>query len=199
MEEAQFILDKKDFLKLRGRAKGKELLHFFDGHELAELSDRLLDYGSKIVGLKCGSRGFYVKTASRGKLKNMGAINLDNWSERELWEPSYHAKKFVSAAGAGDSAIAGFLVALLKGETIEMCLNYASMCGAQNVQALDTVSGMLNWEETTNKIKSGWKKNVLRVGAADWKFNRVKELWHGPGDKNGKCQPIHAQRTQKRK
>ncbi len=194
VEEAQFILDKKEFLKLRGRAKGKELLHLFDGNNLAELSDKLLDYGGKIVGLKCGSRGFYVRTASKEKLKNIGGINLDNWSERELWEPSYHAEKFVSAAGAGDSAIAGFLVALLKGETIEMCLTYASMCGAQNVQALDTVSGMINWKETTKKIKGGWKKNDLRIGATEWKFDRVKELWHGPGDKNEKCRRIHTQK-----
>ena len=183
VEEAQFILDKKEFLKLRERANGKELLHLFDGKELAELSDKLLGYGSKIVGLKCGSRGFYLRTASKEKLKNIAGINLDNWSERELWEPCYHAEKFVSAAGAGDSAIAGFLVALLKGETIEMCLKYASMCGAQNVQALDTVSGIINWEETTRKIRSGWKKNDLRIGAAGWKFDRDKILWHGPGDK----------------
>jgi len=194
VEEAQFILDKKEFLKMRERAKGKELLPLFDGNELAELSDRLLDYGSKIVGLKCGSRGFYVRTASKEKLKNIGGINLENWSTRELWGPSYRAEKFVSAAGAGDSAIGGFLVALLKGETIEMCISYASMCGAQNVQALDTVSGMINWKETAKKIKDGWKKNDLRIGAADWEFDRVKELWHGPGDKNEKCQRIHTQK-----
>ena len=101
-----------------------------------------------------------------------------------MWEPSYHADKFVSAAGAGDSAIAGFLVALLKGETIEMCVKVACMCGAQNVQALDTVSGIINWEETTRKIKSGWRKNDLKIEAAGWKFDCEKELWQGPGDKN---------------
>ncbi len=184
VEEAQFILDKKEFMKMRERAKGKELLHLFDGNELAELSGRFLDYGSKIVGLKCGNRGFYVRTAAKEKLKNIGGIYLDNWAERELWEPSYHAEKFISAAGAGDSAIAGFLAALLKGETIEMCLNYASMCGAQNVQALDTVSGIVNWQETTRKIKSRWKKNGLRIKAVGWKFDCEKELWHGPGDMN---------------
>ena len=193
VEEAQFLLDKKEFLKLRERAKGKELLHFFDGNELADLSDKLINYGSKIVGLKCGSRGFYVRTASKEKLKKIGGLNLDNWSERELWEPCYHAEKFVSAAGAGDSAIAGFLAALLKGETIEMCVKYACMCGAQNVQALDTVSGIIDWEETTKKIKSGWKKNDLRIGAAGWKFDSVKKLWHGPKDKKEKCSRIHTQ------
>ena len=184
IEEAQFILGKEKFLELRRRAGGKELLHFFGGNELTKLSDKLLDFGSKIVGLKCGSRGFYVRTASKEKLKNMRSINLENWPGRELWEPSYHADKFISAAGAGDSSIAGFLAALLKGETIEMCLKYACMCGAQNVQALDTLSGIINWEETTIKIKSGWRKNDLKIGAAGWKYNSEKELWHGHEDRN---------------
>lgn len=182
VEEAQFILDKGEFLKMRERAKGKELLHLFDGDELTRLSDTLLDYGSKIVGLKCGSRGFYVRTASRKKLKKIGGIEPERWSERELWDSSYQAEKFVSAAGAGDSAIAGFLIALLKGETIEMCLKYASMCGAENVQALDTISGIKNWDDTARDIKSGWKKNDLRVRAAGWTFDREQELWHGPRD-----------------
>lgn len=184
VEEAQFILDKKKFLKMRERAKGKELLHLFEGDELAKLSDKLLDYGSKIVGLKCGTRGLYMKTASKKKIKSIGGIDHDNWSERELWEASYRAEKFVSAAGAGDSAIAGFLAALLQGETIEKCLKYASMCGAENVQAMDTISGIKNWKETTRKIKSGWKKNYLKVLTVGWKFDRERELWYGPGDKN---------------
>lgn len=183
VEEVQFVLDKEKFLELRERAKGKELLHLYDAKELTQLSNKLLDYGSKIVGLKCGNRGFYVKTASKEKLKKIGGINLDNWSERQLWEPAYHVEKFASAAGSGDSAIAGFLVALLKGETIEMCLKYACMCGAQNVQTLDTISGIKNWEETIREIKSGWKKNELEIRAAGWEFDRQEKLWHGPRDK----------------
>ncbi|MFA4838261.1 MAG: carbohydrate kinase family protein [Candidatus Neomarinimicrobiota bacterium] len=191
VEEAQFVLDKEKFLKLRERAKGKELLHLFDGKELTQLSNKLLDYGTKIVGLKCGNRGFYVKTASEEKLKKIGGINLDNWSERQLWEPTYHVEKFASAAGAGDSAIAAFLVALLKGETIEMCLKYACMCGAQNVQALDTVSGIKNWAQTTREIKSGWGKNELKIKTVGWRYNRKEKLWHGPEDMNRKRSRIY--------
>ncbi len=45
VEEAQFILDKKEFVRLRERAKGKELLHLFDGDQLTSLSDTLLVRG----------------------------------------------------------------------------------------------------------------------------------------------------------
>ena len=56
------------------------------------------------------------------------------------------------------------------------------MCGAENVQALDTISGIRNWEETAKNISSGWKKNELPVSAAGWKFDREQEVWRGPGD-----------------
>lgn len=186
VEEAQFMLDKEKFLELREIAKRKELLHLFDGKDLTQLSNKLLSYGSKIVGLKCGERGFYIKTASKDKLKGVALIkpgNLDNWSWRELWEPAYQVEKFASATGSGDSAIAGFLVALLRDETIEMCLKYGCMCGAQNVQVLDAVSGIKNWEQTTTQLKSGWNKNELKITTVGWKFDSKEELWHGSEDK----------------
>jgi len=185
VEEVQFILDKQKFLKLREKARGKELLHLFDGDELTQLSNILLDCGTKIVGLKCGSRGFYVKTASKEQLGKIKSIDLTNWSERQLWEPTYHVEKFVSAAGAGDSAIAGFLVAFLKGESIEMCLKYACMCGAHNVQALDTVSGIKSWEETTRDIKNEWPQNALKINESGWKHNNAEHLWYGLQDRVG--------------
>ena len=70
----------------------------------------------------------------------------------------------------GDSAIAGFLIAFLKGETIEMCLKCACMCGAQNVQVLDAVSGVKKWEQTTREIKSGWNKNELIINISIYNY-----------------------------
>lgn len=183
VEEALFLLNKKKFLKLRARAKGTELLQYFTGSELSQLSNTLLDYGAKIVGLKCGSRGLYIQTTSKDKMKKMVGINHANWAQRQLWAPIYKVDKFASAAGAGDSAIAGFLVAFLKGESAEMCLKYACMCGAQNVQALDTVSGIKSWEETTREVKSGWKQNEMKINEAGWKYNYDEHLWYGPKDK----------------
>jgi len=190
VEEAQFILDKEKFFKLRTTARGKELLPLFDGDELTRLADKFLDYGSKIVGLKCGDRGFFIKTASRERIKKINRIDLENWSERQLWEPTFHVDKFLSAAGAGDSAVAGFLVALLKGKTVEKCLKYACMCGAQNVQVLDAVSGIRNWRQTTKAIMNSWPKNELNVKSKGWKLNEVENLWYGPEDKNKKSAVI---------
>lgn len=183
IEEVLFMLEKERFLALRGKAKGKEFIQYFTADELTQLSNRLLDYGAKIVGLKCGRRGFYIKTASEGKLTKINDIDLNNWSQRQLWLPTYHVEKIASAAGAGDSAIAGFLVAFLNHESIEMCLKYACMCGAQNVQALDTVSGIKSWQETSREIKSEWSQNELKIETPKWTYNYEHRMWKGPEDR----------------
>ncbi|MFA4921909.1 MAG: carbohydrate kinase family protein [Candidatus Neomarinimicrobiota bacterium] len=184
IEEVLFMLDREKFLSLREKAKGKELLQYFISNDLTRVSNILVDYGANIVGLKCGSRGFYIQTTHKEKMKKMVGINLDNWAQRQLWAPTYRVDKFASAAGAGDSAIAGFLVAFLKGESIEMCLKYACMCGAQNVQALDTVSGIKSWEETSREIKSEWPQNEIKIEESGWAYNHEQKIWQGPEDKN---------------
>jgi sugar/nucleoside kinase (ribokinase family) len=183
IEEVLFMLDREKFISLREKAKGKELLQYFTGNDLTRMSKILIDYGVNIVGLKCGSRGFYIRTARKENMKKMVDINLDNWAQRQLWAPTYRVNKFASAAGAGDSAIAGFLVAFLKGESIEMCVKYACMCGAQNVQRLDTVSGIKNWAQTTRDIQSGWQQNEINIKEAGWKYDIHERMWHGPDDK----------------
>ena len=185
VEEAQFMLDKKEFFRLRQAARGKELIELFTAGHLAQLSSKFLEYGGGIVGLKCGSRGIYVSTASGERLKKVNGLSSKSWANREVWMPSYRPEKFVSAAGAGDSAIAGFLAAFLKGKSLEACLSYASMCGAQNLRTFDTLSGLVSWSETTKKINGRTKKNTLTVGSAGWTYDRKEKLWRGPRDGRG--------------
>ena len=102
--------------------------------------------------------------------------------DREIWEPSYHVDKFASATGSGDSCIAGFLAALIKGETVESTVRYACALGAQNVRVFDAISGIKNWAETTAEMKSGWKKNKLVINDPGWRFDKAGQRWTGPGD-----------------
>jgi len=185
IEEASFMLEKDKFLKLRSQAKGKELLEFFDGEDASRMSEKLLSYGAKIVSLKSGYRGFYLRTATKKELEKMGwtkPADLDNWANRELWEPSYHVEEVASATGAGDSAIAGFLCAYLHGKSIEESLKYACAVGAQNVRVLDAISGIKSWEETTRQVESNPAKNKLEIKTPGWYYDRKERTWHGPGD-----------------
>jgi sugar/nucleoside kinase (ribokinase family) len=108
--------------------------------------------------------------------------DIANWAHRELFEPSFHVAQVASATGSGDSAIAGFLSAYLKGESIESCIKYACAVAAQNVQVLDAVSGVCSWEETTRQLNSPWPKITLPFQASGWRFDDAGQVWHGPAD-----------------
>ncbi len=186
-EETLFMLHRDKFLAKKRRAGWRDVLEFFDLSDFSEMGNRLLDYGATITGLKCGHLGFYVRTGDTMTLCPTGRAkpsDLHNWANRELFEPSFQVDHVASATGSGDSAIAGFLTAYLNGETIESCVTYACAVGAQNVQVLDAVSGILSWDETKRQLQSEWPKIALASDAPGWQFDAEGQLWRGPGDKS---------------
>ena len=185
-EEMLYMLEKEECLRRLKQAKGDELLVQFGGEDLTRLSDKMLELGVKIAVIKCGYRGFYVRTAQKDKLSGFSFAlpgDLDNWAGRELWEPAYCVSGIASAAGSGDSSIAGFLSAYLKGKTIEMALKYACATGAQNLSALDAVSGIKSWEETTLQIEEGREKGQLSIETPGWRYGEKGKVWIGPNDR----------------
>jgi len=189
-EETMFMLNKKKFFAKKKQAGSKEVLELFDFSDLSELADQLLSYEAKIVGQKAGRLGFYVRTAGAETLQHIGRAKpsgLGDWSNRELFEPSFHVEQVASATGSGDSAIAGFLAAYLNGQSVESCVKYACAVGAQNVQVLDSVSGIRSWEETTRQVQSIWPKVSVALEAPGWRFDKAGQVWHGPADKSSKA------------
>ncbi|NQT82988.1 carbohydrate kinase family protein [bacterium] len=189
-EETMFMLNKEKFFAKKRRAGWRDVLEFFDFSDLSELAEQLLSYGAKVVGLKSGYLGFYVRTADAETLSHVGwakPSDLDNWSGRELFEPSFHVEHVASATGSGDSAIAGFLAAYLNEESIESSIEYACAVGAQNVQVLDAVSGIRSWEETTRQLQSTRPKISLSFEVKGWWFDDTGQVWHGPTDKAPKA------------
>jgi sugar/nucleoside kinase (ribokinase family) len=75
----------------------------------------------------------------------------------------------VSTTGSGDSSIAGFLAALLRGEAPGQCMASLTVVGAQNLSSLDAVSGVQSWERTVEQREAGPEKNPLPDRLADWK------------------------------
>lgn len=183
-EEILFMLHRDRFDALSTEARGRDLLDFIDADILSDMAEQLLGMGAAVVGIKCGHRGFYLRTASRERLERCGRgrpADTSNWALRELWEPSFHVK-VASAVGAGDAAIAGFLAAVLRGCSVEETLKIACAVGAHNVEAWDAVSGIRSWEETLARIRAGWAKNPLEITTPGWRYDAVGEVWHGPAD-----------------
>jgi len=186
IEETFFMLRRSDYFEIKEGAGEKEAVEFIDPKYYSHLAQDIINLGTKIVGLKAGFWGLFVRTKDliSTEFGKVYPKDLDNWSNRELWCPAYQISKIKSATGSGDSAIAGFLAALLKGCSIEKSAKYANCLGYQNLHELDAVSGIKNWNETTNMIENE-KLDIVdipQLKSKDWKWKEKDKLWIGQND-----------------
>lgn len=183
VEEALLCLDYNRFVEMKKKHQGEELIEHLKPEDYSEISSRLLSMGCKMTSLKAGCRGWYFRTS--GNLDDMGAgkpERAESWTNRELWVPAYQCDELKSATGAGDCSIAGFLTAMLRGCSLEKSLRAASCLGWQNVQELDAISGVKNWEETERLIEAGMPEMSTSLTSKDWKQDEKTGLWSGLGD-----------------
>ncbi len=184
-EEIFYFLYKDKFLDKKANLGPKEsVLDHMTVKEISILGGDLLKMGTGVAMVKCGSRGLYIRTGGKDRLKKFGAAickDLDNWAHRELWFPVYQEEKFVGALGSGDSAIAGFLSAFVRGLSIESCLRYANAAGSMNVTVPDGLTWNKGFDDLTRRIEKGWPTKDLKIDEAGWKKER--EFWVGPNNK----------------
>lgn len=93
-------------------------------HEPEDVAKVFLDKGVKVVALKMGDQGCYIKSA-----------------DVELRLPVYKVDA-VDAVGAGDAFAAGFLAGLIKGWDLERTGKFANATGAFCVTALGATMGI---------------------------------------------------------
>lgn len=185
-EEVLFMLRRPLFERLSANATVARPVDLITPTMLTELGQELLEMGTKIVGLKVGERGLYLRTANAAVLTKMGRCAVGDgeaWPERELWMPCF-ATEVAGTTGSGDATIAGFLAALLRGMTPEGTLRMACAVGACSVEAVDAVSGIRSWSETTERIQAGWEHLPLAFDESimGWRWNEGFQLWAGPND-----------------
>jgi sugar/nucleoside kinase (ribokinase family) len=142
----------------------------------------MIAMGAKIVGLKLGSRGMYLRTGSREAISTIGrACPADPaaWAGVELWAPCFKVE-VAGTTGSGDATIAGFLAGLLHDLPVGHALTMAVAVGACNVEAADALSGIRTWEETSWRLVKGWERQPLQLDAPGWQFDPSSGLWRGP-------------------
>jgi len=103
------------------------------------IARQLCGWGAKITGLKMGANGLFVR-----------------WPDRELHAPCFRVN-VAGTTGAGDATIAGFLAGYLRGLTPEKTMTLAAAVGACCCEAPDATTGIRSWDETWQRIQSGWK------------------------------------------
>jgi sugar/nucleoside kinase (ribokinase family) len=124
---------------------------------LDELASELLDMGVGVVGFKLGHSGFYVRAGDRGRLEALKQlpIDLNAWANKQAFHPAFHVH-VAGTTGAGDSAYAGLLAAMLRGYSLDDTVQWACAVGACNVEAADATSGIRTWDETVRRLNEEW-------------------------------------------
>ncbi len=163
IEELCYMLDKERFSQWQERANGRDITEILDMEkDIRPLAEQCMEFGAKVVLIKCGAPGIYYRTADKmtmwelcGKLQ----LGIEEWADKEGFEKSYVPEKVLSGTGAGDTSIAAFLTATLEGYSLERSMQLATATGACCVEAYDALSGLKSFEELEKKISTGWEKN----------------------------------------
>ena len=81
------------------------------------------------------------------------------WTDQEGFERSYGPAKVLSGTGAGDTTIAAFLTAVLRGCGLHKSIRLAAAEGASCVEDYGALGGIKPLEVLEDKINQGWEKN----------------------------------------
>jgi sugar/nucleoside kinase (ribokinase family) len=176
IEEILFMLRRSDY-EAMGATESR--LSQVTPALLHNLSDELLSLGVRLAVIKLGDRGLYLRTAGKHSLEEMGRAsptNLEAWSDKEFWAPCFQVR-VAGTTGAGDATIAGFLSALLRGLGPEDSVIAAVAVGACDVEAPDALSGLRSWEETIQRIRSGWERLPLILDDPAWQKDEIHQIW----------------------
>jgi len=109
-----------------------------------EMADVFLAYGPKIVVIKLGKDGCFIKT-QEGEKYNI---------------PTYDRIKAVDTTGAGDSFCAGFLTATVKGKSLYDCGKFGNAVGTHCVMAKGASTGIKSEAEIL-KFMDDYEKGLV--------------------------------------
>ena len=176
-EELLYCLRRSDFEELTRQTHGC-LLDAATPELLSDLGQQMIALGTKIAVIKLGDRGLYACAASADVLAQMGrgqVADLAAWGGVEVRSACFQVN-VVGTTGSGDTTIAGFLSALLRGSGPEETVTTAVAVGACNVEALDALSGLRSWEETQARVAAGWAHLPMEFAAPGWQAAQAG-LW----------------------
>lgn len=158
LEEALQIMLPQKYTELQTLDDDRELLDRISINLIRFLGKSIIESGVKILLIKAGHRGAYLLTGDVSLLNKNTRLNLpeENWSFREIWCNAYHVdeSKVINALGAGDTAVAAFLSAILEGYSSEFSLKLATLAGRNNLYCDNIFEELPGMPEMAQEIKS---------------------------------------------
>ena len=117
-EETLYMVERDYYNRLnKTLPEGESLIRDMDVNILQVAGEKLLSYGAGVVVIKCGVKGYYIRTGLKeafDEISRLNSIDIENWANRELLVETYDVEGIKSATGAGDSSIAGFFSRIFK-------------------------------------------------------------------------------------
>lgn len=170
LDELLFMLDRATYYELQ---TNPGILTF---DLLEHLSSHLLGLGARVIGIKLGEQGLYLRTDRRCK-----ELLGDDWTNRELHSPIFKVN-VEGTTGAGDTTIAGFLAGVALGKCPEEALTLANAVGAYSVEKTSATEGVVILAKVQERIDQGWKRVKPTIDSSSWHPHQSGVLL-GPFDK----------------
>lgn len=132
------------------------------GETVRGLGQRILHMGIVVAFIKLGDRGLYLRTTHEATrlaaiCSRVGA-RTEDWVDREMYAPCFRAREVVGTTGSGDCTIAGFLAALVRGESAQSTATTATAVGASSVEATDATGSIRPWAQLKQLQAAGWPR-----------------------------------------
>jgi sugar/nucleoside kinase (ribokinase family) len=158
IEELYYMLEPAAYSRALAQAKAGDIIQMIPATTYERLAAVALEMGAKVVMIKAGPRGAFIRTGETGGLcRAFGpGFPVENWNRRSLWIDPFPvaARRFRNASGAGDCAVAGFLSAMIEGTTVERAAQYAMLAGRDNLYGVDAISGLRDWDTMTEYLEN---------------------------------------------
>lgn len=153
-DELLFMIDREKYDSLANYKRSP-----IDLDLLKDLASKVLSLGTAVVVIKLGEQGIYMQTtddANRLEALGLGKpSNVEEWLGQTIMVPGFKAQ-MVGTTGAGDCAVAGFLVGISKNLAPKEVLTMAAAVGAFSVEHADASSGVPHWDTVKNRVANGW-------------------------------------------
>jgi len=156
LEEMIQIMRPGEYARILSSAGNSEMIDLIPFGLIREIGQEIIGCGVKVLLVKAGHRGIYMLTGEVSSLNQKEGFNLDagNWNNREIWCKAYAADpaKLKNATGAGDTAVAAFLSAILDGLSAEESLKIAAVAGRNNLYCQDIYEEIDDWQDMKQEI-----------------------------------------------
>jgi sugar/nucleoside kinase (ribokinase family) len=189
IEETLFMLDRDKYIHFVQDIGEDNMIDHIDPNTISDIGDTLLAMGPKIVVVKMGKQGLYLRTAPKEEFISFGralSANSDRWFNRELWDPAFHTDPIRSTTGAGDTAIAGFLASFLRGDPPEIALEIASISASLCIGSYDTVSRIGKLSELDDFLEQELPKLTVRLNSEIWQRHISDPVYSSIRDEKSK-------------